>query len=133
MPDQGMTGALEFGNNFQPTGERRHRRARLSLAAQVETVTSRLTAQLTSLSRSGACVRLAPVPKVGSDVLLRCGAVEAFGNVVWSGPSACGIRFAELVTDQTVVAVRLASDRQPEIVTSQRLAAAKAWAQGAAA
>ena len=128
-----MTNALDFGSNAQPTGQRRHRRARLSLPAQVETITSRESGQLTSLSRSGACVRVATVPRVGSDVLLRCGDIEAFGTVVWSGPAACGIRFEELLDDRSVVAVRLVSDRQPETVAAQRVAAARAWVEGRAA
>ena len=127
-----MATALSFGNDVHASGQRRHRRARLSLPAVLETITSRQPGQMTSLSRSGACVRVLEVPRLGSDVLLRSGDVDAFGTVVWSGLDACGIRFEELLPDQLVVAVRLLSDRQHEIVSAQRVAAARAWSQGAA-
>ena len=125
-----MASAPNFGETLPPTGRRDHRRARLCLPAQIETTTERQTGRITSLSRSGACVRLQAVPKVGHDVVVKCGAIDAFGIVVWSGTDGCGIRFDELLSDEVVVAARRFSDNRPELVQAQRVAAAQAWVEG---
>lgn len=116
--------------NVQPAPRRSHRRARLCLPATVETVSGRTAAEITSLSRSGACVRLPSAPRVGNDIVVMCGDLDAFGTVVWSGRDACGIRFDELLSDEAVLSARYQSDHQPELIQAQRIAAARAWAQG---
>jgi hypothetical protein len=125
-----MPEPLHFGENHQPTGRRASRRVRISLPAFLETVAGRYLAELTSLSCGGAGLRLEEPPKCGSTAVVHCGGIEAFGTVVWSECERCGIKFDDRLTEAQVLAARQLSDHRPEVVMAQRMAAARAWAEG---
>lgn len=125
-----MSETSSFGENVPPTGRRSSRRVRISLPAILETVTGRQFAELTSLSCGGAGLRVEEPPKCGSTAIVHCGTLEAFGTVVWSDSGRCGIRFDERITEGEVLAARQLSDHRPEVVMAQRMAAARAWAEG---
>jgi hypothetical protein len=67
---------------------------------------------------------------VGSLAILRVGQSEAFGEVAWSDRGRCGIKFDERIPATTVIALRSLSDRERKALRAQRLADAKAWAEG---
>lgn len=111
-------------------GRRESRRVRVVLPASVETLHGNQAAELTSLSCTGAAVSLESVPKLGADLVLRCGSLEAFCNVVWVKPGRCGLHFDEPISEADVLSARHTSDHLPASQQAQRLAAAKAWVDG---
>src|SRR3712207_7738004 len=42
------------------------------------------------------------LPGVGGDIILRCGDIDAFGVVVWSGNGRCGLEFDEPVDEAEI-------------------------------
>lgn len=125
-----MTVAPDFGENLVPTTRRAHRRLRLFLPATLESVVERQSADLRSLSCGGAMLTVARPPRIGSDVILKCGPYEWFGQAVWTGRDEVGIAFEEPLTDECVLTIRRIADNHPETIRAHRLAAARAWAEG---
>lgn len=70
------------------------------------------------------------LPKIGSDLVLKCGEIEAFCDVVWAHDGLCGLHFDEPISNEAVLSARHISDHFPERQEEQRLAAARDWAQG---
>lgn len=116
--------------NVPSVGRRESRRVRVFLPATIETLSGNQVVQLTSLSCTGAAISLQDVPKLSADLVLRCGSLEAFCTVVWVKPGRCGLQFDEPITERIVLSARQKSDHLPASQQAQRLAAAKAWAQG---
>lgn len=48
-----------------------------------------------NLSATGALVESADVPPIGTEIVLRRGTLEAFGNVIWAGSGKAGLAFRE--------------------------------------
>lgn len=127
-----MSSAAPPDENASPTGRRADPRARIFLPAHLETLGGRQAAELRSVSRAGAMAAVTTLPKVGSDLVLTCGAIEVFCNVVWAHDGLCGLRFDEPISDEAVLSARHISDHFPERQEEQRRAAARDWAQGGA-
>ncbi len=75
----------------------------------------------------------ASLPLVGTDVILRCGAIDVFGTVVWATDERCGVHFDEPVSPRELVALRqlaVASERYH--MTPEELQAAADWLNGVA-
>ena len=67
-------------------------------------VASRIDGELLNLSPVGARVSLRSVPpRQGRDVLLRWGAHEVFGHVVWSSGTEAGVAFHKPMTSEDLV------------------------------
>ena len=112
------------------TGRRSSPRARISLPAQLETVSARHAVQLTSLSCTGAGAAVNDPLKVGMDVVVKCGPIDAFGVIVWARDGNCGIEFDEPLTSEVVLAARMQSDHQAKFARAEIMADAQAWARG---
>ena len=111
-------------------GRRESRRVRVYLPASIQTLQGTQAAELTSLSCTGAAISLQNVPKLSADLVLKCGSLEAFCNVVWVKPGRCGLQFDEPITETEVLSARQTSDHLPASQHAQRMAAAKAWVEG---
>jgi hypothetical protein len=74
-------------------GRRRACRVRIVLPASAQTVSGRKEVRLLNLSTTGAMLEGPSLPASGQDVVIKCGATDAFGTVVWSIQGRCGILF----------------------------------------
>lgn len=95
------------------TGTRRAAiRSRVLLVATLATSTNEMRVRIRDVSPYGARLEGAGLPPRGTCVVLRRGTFEAFGEVVWSGPQAVGVKFDDLVEEQTFMA-KLAGLAEP--------------------
>ena len=51
------------------------------------------------ISTTGAKLTGAELPKLGEDVWIKAGPVDAFGTVVWADDFACGVTFEQPLND----------------------------------
>lgn len=113
-----------------PAGRRIAARARVHLPIVLESLSGTRRGTLRNLSCTGALVEASPLLTVGSDVVLRCGSLEAFGVVVWARIRWCGIAFDEPLDQAEVVSLRFSSDDRSSKDHREVLAAAEHWARG---
>ena len=81
-------------------GRRQWPRQLMLLSARLITVTSESAVRIRDLSRGGARVEGLDLPPVGTDILLKRGAFEAFGTIVWIADTHCGIQFEAELGDE---------------------------------
>src|SRR5207253_10468863 len=74
-------------------GKRSGKRARVLLAARLETETGELEARLRDLSQKGALVECLEVPPVGSEVVFVRGATRVPARVAWAAADRIGLEF----------------------------------------
>ena len=111
-------------------GRRSDARARLSLPATLETMRGLFRVKIINISCSGAMVEVPELLKVGSDVVLQRGNLDAFAVVVWAGSGRCGLHFYDPLTDEEVVLYRRVSDQNALEAEREILANAEHWARG---
>ena len=75
------------------------------LSARLITVTSESAVRIRDLSRGGARVEGRDLPPVGTDILLKRGAFEAFGTIAWIADTHCGIQFEAELGDEMFEAI----------------------------
>jgi hypothetical protein len=92
-------------------GKRSGKRARVLLAARLETETGELEARLRDLSQKGALVECLEVPPVGSEVVFVRGATRVPARVAWAAADRIGLEFHHEI-DENEVLVQLG--RKPE-------------------
>jgi hypothetical protein len=126
--------------NFQnaPAGSKRSaKRARVLLAAKLQTPFGEVDARLRDLSRKGALVECAKVPPVGTEVVFVRGATVVPARVVWAGEDRIGLEFHYMIDEQEVL-VHITRRAQPkpesfrrpglrETLPPDQRKAAKAW------
>lgn len=70
---------------------------------------------------------------VGKDVILRCGALDTFGTVVWAVDGRCGVAFDEPISTQELIAIRhLAVAAEKSQMTPEEIQAMADWKNGLA-
>jgi len=114
-------------------GRRAEPRAYIQLPASVEALDGRNSVSLLDVSRTGARLEAADLPAVGKDVVLRCGAIDTFGTVVWNISGRCGVHFDAPIGRQDLMALRavaVAAERSG--ITPDELQATADWANGLA-
>jgi hypothetical protein len=87
-------------------GRRANPRAHAVLPATVVALSGLHHISLLDISRDGACLAGVGLPSVGKDVVLRCGAIDTFGTVVWAVADRCGLLFDEPISAKELVALR---------------------------
>lgn len=95
--------------NFAGTpskGKRAAKRARVLLAAKLETAAGVVEGRLRDLSRKGALVECDQPPAVGSDVVFSRGATTVPARVAWTGGRRVGLEFVRMI-DESEVLVQL--------------------------
>ena len=112
-------------------GRRSEPRAYFVLPAAVEGLGGRNSVRLLDVSRTGARLEAADLPATGKDIILKCGAIDTFGTVVWNVSGRCGVHFDEPLRGPELVALRalaLAAERSG--MTPDELEATADWAGG---
>lgn len=84
-------------------GKRKAKRARVLLAARLQTPGGEIEARLRDLSRKGALVECQNVPPVGTELVFSRGSTSIPARVAWSGPGRAGLEFAYMIDEQEVL------------------------------
>jgi hypothetical protein len=74
-------------------GTRRAKRARVLLAAKLQTPFGEIEARLRDLSQKGALVECSPTPPEGSEVVFSRGPISVPARVAWAGAGRVGLEF----------------------------------------
>ncbi len=97
------------------TGKRMDKRARVLLAAKLQTPFGEVDARLRDLSRKGALVECAKMPPVGSDVVFMRGTTTVPARVAWSGAGRVGLEFIYPIDEnELLVQLRKAAGGQTQ-------------------
>lgn len=114
-------------------GRRENPRAQIVLPATVDALSGLQHISLLDISRHGACLAGASLPAMGRDVILRCGALDAFGTVVWAAPGRCGLVFDEPISASELVALRrVANAAELSAISDEERQATADWISGLA-
>jgi hypothetical protein len=106
-------------------------RVRLGVPAKVQFLSGLKSCRLDNLSQRGARIMLAEkAPAVGASGLLKVCRIEAFGEVIWSRGTACGLRFDDKLPLKEVVNVRHFGDQLVEIEAAGRRTMVRNFVQG---
>ena len=92
--------------NSKVTGNRKAKRARVLLAAKLQTPFGEIDCRLRDLSRKGALVECKPTPPTGSEVVFERSGISVPARVAWSQPGRIGLEF-EYMIDEADVLVQL--------------------------
>lgn len=77
--------------------DRRAERTHLFLVATLAFGRASTPVRVRNLSATGALIESADLPPKGTAIILRRGALEAVGSVIWSEPGKAGLAFSEPV------------------------------------
>jgi hypothetical protein len=108
--------------NFQnaPAGSTRSaKRARVLLAARLQTPYGEVDARLRDLSRKGALVECVTVPPVGTEVVFIRGTTIVPARVAWAGENRVGLEFHYMIDEQEVL-VHITRRPQPKAESFRR-------------
>lgn len=84
-------------------GNRRNKRARVLLAAKLQTPFGEIDARLRDLSRKGALVECSPVPPVDCEVTFVRGSIAVPARVAWAGAGRVGLEFVYMIDEADVM------------------------------
>lgn len=87
-------------------GKRQAKRARVLLAAKLETPNGTIDARLRDLSRKGALLECGKPPVAGTELVFKRGGTAVPARVAWSDSSRLGLEFHEMI-DESEVLVQL--------------------------
>jgi PilZ domain len=112
------------------SGRRGCSRLRLRQPAELISLGGQVRCTLINLSQTGARIEISPAPRPGASAFLRFCGQEAFGAVVWSSPTACGLRFDDALTPKVMLAARDFADANPQLVRQQFESSVRDWVSG---
>ena len=128
---------VENFQNASAESKRSAKRARVLLAARLQTPFGEVDARLRDLSRKGALLECAKVPPVGTEVVFIRGATVVPARVAWIGENRVGLEFHYMIDEQEVlvhitrrVQPKPESFRRPglkEVMSDDQRKVAKAW------
>jgi hypothetical protein len=105
--------------NASAGSKRSAKRARVLLAAKLETDFGEVDARLRDLSQKGALVECLEVPPAGSEVVFVRGATRIPARVAWAGTNRVGLEFDYMI-DEHEVLVQLGTKAQPKAESFRR-------------
>lgn len=85
------------------TGQRQAKRARVLLAAKLQTEAGEIDCRLRDLSRKGALIECSPTPPTGTELTFQRGKISVPARVAWSQPGRLGLEFAYAIDDAEVL------------------------------
>ena len=85
---------------------RRFARQPMLLAARLVLVSGERSVHVRDLSVGGARIAGEDLPPVGTDVMLKRGDFESFGQIAWLSHGQAGIAFDELLDDEAVEVIQ---------------------------
>jgi hypothetical protein len=120
------------------TGNRQAKRARVLLAAKLDTPFGEIDARLRDLSRKGALIECTPVPPADTEVVFRRGPISVPARVAWCANGRVGLEFHYMIDENEVLVQMKRSPngsgqqrfRRPGIkegVSESERALARAW------
>ncbi|HEY0115079.1 MAG TPA: PilZ domain-containing protein [Allosphingosinicella sp.] len=89
--------------NTAVSGNRQAKRARVLLAAKLQTPHGEIEARLRDLSRKGALIECSPAPPTGSEVVFIRGPIAVPARVAWSLPGRVGLEFLYMIDENEVL------------------------------
>lgn len=81
----------------------RAKRARVLLAAKLQTPTGEIDCRLRDLSRKGALIECRPSPPTGTAVMFTRGTITVPARVAWSQPGRVGLEFDYMIDEHDVM------------------------------
>jgi hypothetical protein len=105
--------------NASAESKRSAKRARVLLAAKLETDLGEIDARLRDLSQKGALVECLQVPPAGSEVVFVRGATRVPARVAWTGVDRVGLEFHHMI-DEHEVFVQLGKSSQSQADSYRR-------------
>jgi len=84
-------------------GKRQAKRARVLLAAKLQTANGEIDCRLRDLSRKGALVECQTVPSIGTELMFTRGSTSIPARVAWTGSDRVGLEFAYMIDEQEVL------------------------------
>lgn len=85
------------------TGNRQNKRARVLLAAKLETPVGEFDARLRDLSSKGALLECTAAPPVDAEVVFRRGPVAVPARVAWAAGGRVGLEFQYMIDENAVL------------------------------
>jgi hypothetical protein len=95
-------GAENFVNS-SASGKRSAKRARVLLAAKLDTPFGEIECRLRDLSRKGALIECNKTFEAGTDVTFKRGSTIVPARVAWSGGGRVGLEFLFMIDEQEVL------------------------------
>jgi hypothetical protein len=95
-------GVETFGN-ADVAGKRQAKRARVLLAAKLQTPAGEIDARLRDLSRKGALVECKVSPPAGTELVFILGATSVPARVAWAVGNRVGLEFAYMIDENEVL------------------------------
>jgi len=89
--------------NTTSTGNRQAKRARVLLAAKLQTPYGEIEGRLRDLSRKGALVECSPSPPIDTEVTFVRGKIAVPARVAWSEPGRVGLEFHYMIDESEVL------------------------------
>jgi hypothetical protein len=130
-------GVENFVNAPASAGQRSAKRARVLLAAKLETPFGELDARLRDLSRKGALVECLQVPPIGTEVTFIRGKSRIPARIAWAGRNRVGLEFHCMIDEHELLvqlgkpaAAKPQTFRRPALsagMSAQERKLAKAW------
>jgi hypothetical protein len=96
------------------SGLRRNKRARVLLAAKLETPRGEIDCRLRDLSRKGALIECSPAPPIGTEVLFVRGSISVPSRVAWSQLGRVGLEFHYPIDEADVMVQLKPGQAKPE-------------------
>lgn len=105
-------GVDNFLNSSVETN-RKSKRARVLLAAKLQTQFGEIDCRLRDLSRKGALIECKPTPSTGSEVMFVRGSIAVPARVAWSQPGRIGLEFDFMIDEHDVLVQLKRPSSQP--------------------
>lgn len=100
-------------------GKRSAKRARVLLAAKIQTSCGEVTARLRDLSRKGALVECEVELEIGSEVVFVRAASRVPARVAWAASGRVGLEFLEMIDEHDLL-VQLGKPNAPRATSYSR-------------
>ena len=125
------TPAIRIRQDETALGRRARARSRVGLPATIETLTGQRRVVLQNISVAGCMIEAPQLPSVGSDVIVKCGSIDALSVVIWAGNGRCGLAFDSSADGHEIVRLRtIGEEAMRQNKSADEIEAADDWQHG---